>query len=370
MLDFTQQAVAVKFQIDGVWHEAEPRDRESGDVTLAVAKTLAALNPRERRKPQAGKFAAEYEGNKYTCELQSQATKVGERAIIFLAGKKVEIGSLEEAGMRPKMIEQLQEVMGDNEGILLISSMPAGGMTTALSLTLKTQDRYMRDFLGLQEASSHEVEVENVTMETYDTSQQETAAGKLPAIFRKTPHVIVIPDLVDAKTVTMLCGQAQEGSHIISTVRAKEAVEALLRVLMLKVPADTFAPAAKGVLNVRLIRKLCESCKVAVAPNPDLLKKLRLPADRVKAFYRPPPPPEKPEDICEICRGIGYFGRIGVFELLQVNDHLREALIKQPKLEVLRQIARKTGHRNLQDEGLALVVRGVTSLQEWQRALK
>lgn len=157
---------------------------------------------------------------------------------------------------------------------------------------------------------------------------------------------------------------------VLGTIRAKEAAEALLRVLMLKVSAQQFAPVAKSVLNVRLIRKLCEECRQPYAPNPEMLKKLGIPPDRVQALYRPPDPPEDPKDICKVCRGIGYHGRTAIFELLKVDDKLREALLKQPKLEVLRKVAKANRHQGLQEEGLVLIVKGVTSLQELQRVLK
>ena len=139
---------------------------------------------------------------------------------------------------------------------------------------------------------------------------------------------------------------------------------------MLKVSADQFAPVVKVVLNTRLIRKLCEECRQPYAPNPEMLKKLGIPPDRVQALYRPPAPPEDPKEICQACRGIGYKGRTAIFELLIVDDKLRAALVKQPQLEVLRKVARAAGQRGIQEEGLVLVVKGVTSLQELQRVLK
>jgi type II secretory ATPase GspE/PulE/Tfp pilus assembly ATPase PilB-like protein len=161
-------------------------------------------------------------------------------------------------------------------------------------------------------------------------------------------------------------------------------------VLLLKASSRDFAKAIRTVLNVRLIRTLNDTCKQPYEPPPQLLAKLGIPQGRVKVLYREwtPPPPDPEEDkkrkkkqlppgactLCELegphCHGIGYRGRTGIFELLDVNDQLREALVKQPKLEVLRSIAKKSGHRNLQEEGILLVAQGVTSLNELQRVLK
>jgi len=123
------------------------------------------------------------------------------------------------------------------------------------------------------------------------------------------------------------------------------------------------------VLCIRLIRKLCETCKVAYEPTPDLSKKLGLPEGKVEALYRTPKP-EEIEKPCKTCGGIGYVGRTAVFELLLIDDAIRQLLIKEPKLELLRKAAKATGMRTFQEEGVLLIARGVTSLAELQRVLK
>ena len=370
MLDYSQQAVGVKHQVDGVWHDIEARDREMGDVMLAVLKTICNLNAAERKARQDGKFGADYKNHNYTCRLTSQGVQTGERVVVQLGDTAVAFDSIEEAGIRPKVLEQLKESLGGSTGMGLISSMPSGGLTTSLTLTMKSLDRYMRDFYIVEDESNREPEVENVQLVGFDAAAGQTPSDVFGPLFHKDPDVIVVPNLSDAKTVSTLCEQAIEDSLVIGTIRAKEATEALLRVLMLEVPADQFAPVVQCVLNVRLIRKLCTECRQPYAPNPEMLKKLGIPAGKVQAFYRPPPPPEDPKEICQACRGLGYHGRTGIFELLTVTDKIREALIKQPKLEVIKKVARAEGHRGVQEEGIVLVAKGITSLQELQRILK
>jgi len=370
MLDYTREAVAIRYQIDGVWHDSEPRDRESGDVMLAVFKKLANLNPEERRARQEGRFGAAYEGRTYTPAIVSQGTKTGERAIVSLAGNELVVTQLADTGMRDKMQEQLKELLGQENGFVLLSAMPSGGLSTILHAALRATDRLMRDFVAVEDEADQEQEVENVEITTYNAAGGETPDSVLPKLIRKEPNVIVCRDLPNAETVRILGQEAADNRLIISTIRAKEAVEGLLRVLMLKVPAAEFAPVVSAVVNVRLVRKLCDECKQPYAPPPDMLKKLGLPPERVKAFYRPPVPVEGEKmEICGVCGGIGYIGRTGIYEMLTVNDQIRDALVNQPKLDVLRQVARKTGHRSLQEEGLLLVVRGVTSLPELKRVL-
>ena len=192
----------------------------------------------------------------------------------------------------------------------------------------------------------------------------------LPKLIRTYPEVLVVRDMIDEQTVKMLCDQVHEKRMVITTMRAKEGVEALLRVLLFKVPPAEFAAVVSGALNVRLVRKLCDTCKEGYKPPSDVLRQLGLSAGRIEAFYRPPTAPAEPDKICKDCKGIGYRGRTGIFELLVVDDQIREALANTPKLEALRAAARKAKQRSLQEEGVLLVARGITSLPELMRVLK
>jgi len=387
MLDYTREAVAVRYQIDGVWHDAPARDRESGDMMLAVFKLLASLDPTQRQAKQSGVFGSEYQGVVYTHPLHCQGTQTGERAILWLQPSQSEIGSLGELGMREKMQEQLRELLLRPKGMLLFSAMPKGGLSTTIATVLQSSDRLMRDFVAVESLPQHETEIENVEVETFDGMAGETPADVLPAMLKQNPDVVVSYDLLGAETVRILSEAAVGKQLVLAGIPAKEAVEALLRVLLLKGPADKFASAITAVINQRLVRKLCDHCKQAYVPPPELLKKLGIPAGRVEAFYRPHPSTvaeghapiqafsrrdhaENAHPICPHCRGIGYHGRTAIYELLLITDAMRTALIKQPKLEVLRQVAQKAGHHSLQDEGLLLVVQGVTALPELMRVLK
>jgi len=123
------------------------------------------------------------------------------------------------------------------------------------------------------------------------------------------------------------------------------------------------------VLYQRLIRLLCPDCKVGYTPPPDVLRKLGIPAGKIEQLFRPPKG-EEIEKPCASCQGVGYKGRTGIFELLQVTDQMREVLAKQPKLELLKKAARASRQRSLQEEGILLVAKGETSLPELMRVLK
>ena len=369
MLDFLSDSVAVRFQIDGVWHESEAQDRESGDAMLEVFKHLAGLKIDERQKRQSGRFTTEYKGVKYNSTLLSQGTKTGERVALQLLRPSDSFSSLSDLGMRDKMQDQLKELLGKDHGLVIFSSMPANGLSATVPQALKLTDRYLRDFVALQDINAPEPLAENIDLTTYDSAAGDDPLKILTTILRKEPNGLVINDIPNAQIGEIVCQQASENRMVITTIRAKEAVEALLRMLLLKISAKTFAPAVQGVVNQRLIRTLCETCKEEYEPRPALLQKLGIPAGRIDKLYKPAEPSEK-DKVCPDCNGIGYLGRTAIFELLVVNDHIREALLKQPKLEVLRTVAKKTGNRNLQQEGIVLVAKGVTSVAELSRVLK
>lgn len=382
MLDYSQAGVAVKFNIDGLWKAIEPRDRQSGDAMLMVYKKIANLNVKDRRSRQDGKFGVEFKGAKYTCEFTSQGVKTGERVLFKFIPKKAKFETIEELGMRPAMRKEFKELIDEDQGLVIFSTPPGNGLTTLWNIGLDTSDRFVRDFVALEDSSSPEDEVINVGPIYYDGAAGQSPADLLPKLLLKQPDVFVVPNLTNEKTVGMLCDQVlKQNRMVITRVQAKECVEALLRVMMLKGPVEPFAKSVTMVLNGRLVRKLCDECKQSYQPNPQLLQKLGIPPGRVSVLYREyqPPPPEEQVDekgrpieipVCEQCNGVGYFGRTSIFELLKVTDKLREVLVSRPKLEILRKVARASGMRSLQEEGLLLVAQGVTSLPELQRVLK
>ncbi len=367
MLEFSAQEVAVRYQVDGVWHNGEARDRESGDAILFVLKTLASLNAGERRLRQQGTVKATVEKTKYNCRFSSQGTKTGERAVLQFDDGVMRFKKIADLGLREKLQEQLQERLQASRGLVLVATLPAGGFTTTFDAVVNSTDRFIRSFIGLEEFGYKERFVENVPVETYDPAKAESPATIMTRVARMYPDALVSRNLPDGASVDALCAQASDKRMVIAGLRARDAVEAVLRVQSLGGDATLLANTLSGVLYSRMIRKLCETCREAYPPPPQILKQMGLPPGRIEAFYRPPTQPEKP---CEKCNGIGYLGRTAIFELLVPNDEFRQALLQTPRGDALRLAARKTGMRTLQEEGLLLVAKGVTSVDELVRVLK
>jgi type II secretory ATPase GspE/PulE/Tfp pilus assembly ATPase PilB-like protein len=371
MLDYSPQGVTVRTLIDGVWISHEPRPREQGDPALESLKLLCGMNPQDRQNRQEGGFALEYESRKYIATMISQGTSTGERAVIQFEEGKIPRRSLDDLGLRTKLQEQLLETLGAKQGFVLLSAPPGGGLRSTTDAVLHACDRFTREFAAIEEEGNRYQEVENIQLTTYNAAAGQTPADVLPRFFRTEPNVAVLRDLVDAQMVEFVLDQVSDDRLIISTIRAKDCVEALMRVLALGVSPSDFAKCVTGVTCQRLIRRLCDDCKEAYAPAPQVLQQLGIPEGRVQALYRPfQPNPQEPKEPCKTCGGIGYFGRTAIFEVLIVGDAVRNTLSAGPKLESLRQAARKDGMKSLQEEGVLLVAKGVTSLPELMRVLK
>ena len=392
LVDYTAQGVAIRFDVDGFWHNLPSMDRKVGDVMLAVMKKLANLDPADRRSRQAGEFKVTYRRVLRTCQITTQGVETGERVIIRVVDPKQEQMSLEDLGMRESMAYQFMERVGRATGEeeakpptgIYVLSAPAngGGLSSLWAAGLMATDRYTGDFLGIEEKTRREPEVENVDVQEFDESQGEKAADIVPKMMLRQPDVFTVPHIADKETLDTLCMVAEtEGIVTITSVRAKSAAEALNKLLSASTNKSSFIKFINLVVNMRLVRRLCEECKVPFQPSPAILQQLQLPPERIQVLYQeyqpPPVDPQAPKNkknapppVCPNCGGLGYSGRIGIFEMLIVDDNIRQALAQQSAVDVLHQLAAKTGMRSLREEGIGILAQGITSIPELQRALQ
>ena len=381
LLDYSQSACAIRYQIDGAWEAIDSIDRESGDAMLYALKQLCQLNPADRRSAQSGECDMKLGKEKFRLTLQSKGIPTGERVLARITAEKVPFERLADLGMRDKMVENFKSQLNAEGNLVVISAPKTEGLTTTWNVSLNAADRLVRDFQSFEPQSSPEPDVINVSPNFYDGDTGLTLIQLLDKMIRKEPDVLVFPKLPDGDAMQIAMGQVSKADkQVITRLVAGSAVEALVKLIaQYKESAKLIAERTGAVSNQRLIRRLCENCKVGFEPPPKLLQQLGIPAGRVAMLYKPfiPPPIEqqvdengKPAPItpCHVCDGRGYYGRIAVFELLTPGPKLRQALLKTQDVGQLASIAKSEGHRGIQAEAVLTVARGLTSLDELKRA--
>jgi type II secretory ATPase GspE/PulE/Tfp pilus assembly ATPase PilB-like protein len=377
----TPQKTATFYQVDAVPLERETLDPQTGASFAAVIKIVAGIDISKRVAQQQGDFEIVFQRRKYNCTVTSQLSNEGEKLLLKFAGEESKPPErLDACGMTDKQLERVKELLA-GPGIVVVSAPPKQGFTTTFNATMHAVDRYLRNAVIVEPEGTQDPQVENVEPTYFDPKKNETPATVLPKLLRTYPDVVCLRHLADAETAQILFTQPENDRLVVVGIPARDAVEAVLRILALKAPRDKFVDHLKLVLNQRLLRKLCDECKERFAPPPQLLQQLGIPQGRIAAFYRqgaPKLPPEQMEKlmeagvpiICPSCQGIGYRGRTALFEMLIPDDTLRKGLRSINNVEELRKFARKSGHKSLLDEGIVLAARGVTSVQEVLRVLK
>jgi type II secretory ATPase GspE/PulE/Tfp pilus assembly ATPase PilB-like protein len=382
MLDFTQQGTAVRYRVDGGWERMPPMDRPTGDGVLVIFKRLCGLNPADRRSQQKGMLPVKFAGNDWFVHLTTQGVPTGERALFRIDPKKAMLTKLADLGMRDRMREQFKQLIDSEASLFLFSGPPGHGLPTTWRVGLEAADRFVRDWHSIEDSRLEEPELINIQPHKFNGAAGETPMDVLKSLLLKQPDVLVLPELGTPEVVKLLCSEViEEKRYLVTRLTANSAAEALLRLMATyKASATDLTKITCGVLNQRLLRRLCEKCRIPFQPQPQLLQKLGIPPGRVQKLYQPciPPPPEQRVDangkpieieICSQCGGRGYFGRAAIFELLTVNDEIRKAVLQNPKPEYVTKVAKQQGFLTLQEEGILAVATGMTSLQELQRIL-
>lgn len=364
-LEPKEDEMSVRLRIDGVMYPAEPFDRSTGDALVNIFKVLSAMDITERRKAQDGSFRAEMEGRQIDFRVASQGLQGGEKMVIRVLDQGATVRRLSDLGMRKQLVEQMQEIVSQPHGMFLTCGPTGAGKSTTLYAALQEINAFENNIITVEDPI--EYKMENVTQIEINSKAGQTFANSLRSILRQDPDVVLIGEIRDGETAKISCQAANTGHMVFSTVHANDTIAALFRLIDLEVEPFLLASSISSILGQRLVRKLCTDCREAYRPSADILQKIGLPADKVDKFYRPP---KNPDEICPTCNGLGYVGRIGVFELLVVNDRLRDLIRETPNMTAIKAEARKNGMLYMKEEGLRLVIKGTTSLEELLRVVK
>jgi type II secretory ATPase GspE/PulE/Tfp pilus assembly ATPase PilB-like protein len=383
LMDYSAQGAIVRYRIDGVWETLPPLDRPTGDAALVVYKKVFGLNPAERRAKQDAKFATNFKEIDWVVHFTSAGVPNGERVLFQIDTKKPTIKTLTDLGMRDAMQESFRGMLNGDKGIVLVSGPAGQGLPTTWRISLESADKFVRDYVSLENKADADPEIINVFQNFFEPGVGDTPEAQFEKILLRQPDVLVMPSLINSYITDRVLDQInQHGKHSITRLVANDAVDATIKLLSTyKTEAKGIIKVLSGVLNQRLVRRLCDRCKQPFQPTPQLLQKLGIPAGRVQKLFQHtiPPPPEQRVDakgnpieieICKKCNGRGYFGRMAIFELLTIDDKMRQAIVKSAgNPDAIRQFAKQNGHLGFQEEGILACALGMTSLQEIQKMM-
>jgi len=364
------QQYDVIFVIDGVAEKQEPQEKEDIEYFIYYLKNLGDLDTKERRKPQKGKFRVNKDGQPFDWEVTTAGTTAGEQAQIKHFAE-YNVMKIDEIGLLPDQIESINKLKENDNGVFIISGPKKNGVTSTFYAMIKNHDPFLNNINTLEKQPAGELP--NVTQNVYSMSDTGTTtyARRFQTMLRTGPD-IVGAEHCQEKELAKLASSAAKEKILYITMETKSVIEAVTAWIQLVGDKNNAIKNLAGISNQRIIRKLCDQCREAYEPNKDMLRKFNIPADKVKLFYRPGQVQYDKHGkpiICQHCQGTGFYGRTAIFEIIILNDEIRQALQAAQKTTDIVNIFRRAKMLYLQEQAIRKVATGVISINEVIRAL-
>ena len=350
------QNYVARLRVDGVLRDGRQISRDMGRSVISAIKVVADMDIAERRRPQDGTFSAVFGTEKYDIRVASTPTSYGEKLVLRLlqsSGGVMKSG-LDSIGLRPGILKQLREVIHKPYGMFIVAGPTGSGKTTTVYASLSEIDAHQHNITTIEDPV--EYRLDNITQIAVNSKAGVSFASILRSVLRQDPDVLLVGEIRDKETAEIACQAALTGHFVFSTLHANDTVATVTRLLDLGLEPTLIQTALTAVLGQRLARRLCPKCKEPCAPPDGLLKKFVMKDGPVKHIYR--------ERGCEHCGGTGYRGRMGIHELLVLDDPFRKLITAQPNINDLSVAAKKSGTITLKNDGLIKVLKGDTSLNE------
>jgi type II secretory ATPase GspE/PulE/Tfp pilus assembly ATPase PilB-like protein len=362
------QLARVIYVVDGMPVEGENLPRPDADALVGYVKQMAGLNLEERRKPQKGEIMAAIGDHKHKAQVRTDGSTAGEKLTIRIIYREASY-KVPDLGFTPRQLELVQAAKEEPRGLVLLSA-PAGcGLTTSIYSFARTHDRFLQNVQTIE--YEKELDVDNVTQTVFVPTEASSFAERLLRLVRTDPDIIVLPELREREAAAVASKAASEKQKVYVGLMAGDVFEALRKWVAMVGDKVLVAKSLLAVSNQRLVRTLCPECKQAYKPDPQMMRKLNLPDDKV--LYRPPEPQFDKRGnpiICQACQGSGYTGRTGVFDWLAVDDGLRDVIRRSASMTDIQNYAQKKGGVGLQAYAMQKVLDGLTSIQELARVLR
>ncbi|HTF56525.1 MAG TPA: ATPase, T2SS/T4P/T4SS family [Planctomycetota bacterium] len=356
-----EEGLRIRYRIDGILHQI-PVPPQIGRFTSAIIsrlKIMSGLNIAEKRLPQDGRIMLKALGHEIDVRVSIIPNVWGEGVCLRLLDRRNIQLTLEDLGMPPKVLEQFRLLIGQPHGILLVTGPTGSGKTTTLYAALQKINAVEDKIITIEDPV--EYHLGGIKQIQVNVRTGLTFAGGLRAILRHDPDIIMVGEIRDLETAEIAIQSALTGHLVFSTLHTNDAPSALTRLIDMGLEPFLVSSTIEGLMAQRLVRRVCLMCREEVRPKVAEFETGALPED-IRTFWRGKGCPE--------CRGTGYRGRQGVFELVVLNDSIRELVLKHASAGAVKQACIAAGMRTLRDDGWDRVRTGVTTPEEVIRITK
>lgn len=346
----------IRIKADGVLYEMVPPPRHLAFAITTRIKVMANLDIAERRLPQDGRIELTVGGHPVDLRVAVLPTMFGESVVMRVLDRSVVKLDLNGVGMNADLMRQFRSVIGKPNGIVLVTGPTGSGKTTTLYSAL-SELNHVHDKLITTE-DPIEYDIDGIVQVPIDASIGNTFAMCLRAILRQDPDRILVGEIRDVETAEIAVQASLTGHMVFSTLHTNDAPSTVTRLRDMGVQPFLITATVEAILAQRLVRRICSNCREEVRPSTEMLAEMQMsPSDVAgKKFYR--------GKGCETCNNTGYKGRVGLFELMIMNEDLREMVLRNASTDDLRDKARSYGMITLRDAGLTQCYAGTTTIEE------
>nr|VFJ49504.1 MAG: type II secretion system protein E (GspE) [Candidatus Kentron sp. DK] len=354
-----EDRLRVRFRVDGVLREVLRPDRALSSLVASRIKVMARLDIAEKRLPQDGRISLRIAGRAVDVRVSTLPGAHGERVVLRLLDKQTGRLDLEHLGMAADTLAEVERIIRRPHGIILVTGPTGSGKTTSLYGMLARLNDRTRNILTVEEPI--EYYLDGIGQTQVNQKVDMSFARGLRAILRQDPDIVMVGEIRDLETARIAAQASLTGHLVLSTLHTNTAIGAATRLTDMGVEPFLLASTLVGVVAQRLARRLCPDCKEAFPPGPTEREALGEAASSpVSVLYRPRG--------CESCRFTGYRGRMGIYELVVVDDTLRAMIHDRAPEYGMERYARDRG-RGIREDGMQRVLAGETSLEEVLRVV-
>jgi len=352
--------VRVRYRIDGVLHDAMTVPKKAQAPLISRIKVMADLDIAEKRAAQDGRISLRVGGGEYDFRVSTNPGVNGEKVVMRILDKRGVQVRLDQLGIPAVMMDDLDGLINRSYGIITVTGPTGSGKSTTLYSVLNTLNSPEKNILTIEDPV--EYQLPGLTQTQVNERAGVTFANALRTFLRQDPDIILVGEIRDPETALIATEAALTGHLVFSTLHTNDAPTAVARMIEMGIEPFLIASSVVGVLAQRLVRVICPECKEAYTPPVEAFRRLNLATDLDSVtFYR--------GQGCDRCRHTGYRGRIGVFELMLVTDHLRELVLRKAPTHEIRQAALEAGMITLRQDAMQKILEGVTTMEEALRVV-